>query len=55
MTFHFYKTPTNVLTQQALDPVSKTPEFKVTAIKVVKVGVEDTQHPPCDDKEILTA
>jgi formate dehydrogenase alpha subunit len=38
MTFHFYETPTNVLTQQALDPVSKTPEFKVTAVRIEKVA-----------------
>jgi predicted molibdopterin-dependent oxidoreductase YjgC len=34
MTFHFYETPTNNLTQQALDPVAKTPEFKVTAVRI---------------------
>jgi formate dehydrogenase alpha subunit len=38
MTFHFYATPTNVLTQQALDPVAKTPEFKVTAVRVERVA-----------------
>ena len=38
MTFHFYESPTNVLTQQAFDPVSKTPEYKVTAVKVEKAG-----------------
>jgi predicted molibdopterin-dependent oxidoreductase YjgC len=37
MTFHFYKTPTNVLTAQALDPVAKTPEFKVTAVRIEPV------------------
>ena len=36
MSFHFYDTPTNVLTQQALDPVAKTPEYKVTAIRIEK-------------------
>ena len=40
MTFHFYATPTNVLTQLALDPVSKTPEFKVTAVRIEKVPAE---------------
>jgi anaerobic selenocysteine-containing dehydrogenase len=38
MCFHFYGQPTNVLTQQALDPASKTPEYKVTAIKVEKAA-----------------
>ncbi|MBI3948118.1 MAG: formate dehydrogenase subunit alpha [Armatimonadetes bacterium] len=38
MTFHFYETPTNVLThQKSLDPVSKTPEYKVTAIRIERV------------------
>ncbi|MHB9132450.1 MAG: formate dehydrogenase subunit alpha [Armatimonadota bacterium] len=40
MTFHFYDVPTNVLTQQdVLDPVSKTPEFKVTAVRIEKAAV----------------
>jgi formate dehydrogenase (NADP+) alpha subunit len=38
MTFHFYDQPTNILTQQALDPASKTPEYKVTAVRIDKVG-----------------
>jgi len=38
MTFHFYGTPTNNLTQQALDPVAKTPEFKVTAVRIEAAG-----------------
>jgi formate dehydrogenase alpha subunit len=38
MTFHFYATPTNVLLQQeSLDPLSKTPEFKVTAVNIEKI------------------
>jgi formate dehydrogenase alpha subunit len=36
MAFHFYETPTNVLTAQALDPEAKTPEYKVTAISIEK-------------------
>jgi len=37
MTFHFAETPTNELTNPALDPVSKIPEFKVAAVRVEKV------------------
>ncbi len=37
MTFHFAESPTNLLTNPALDPLSKTPEFKVCAVKVEKV------------------
>jgi formate dehydrogenase alpha subunit len=38
MTFHFAETPTNELTNPALDPVSKIPEFKVAAVRVKKAG-----------------
>jgi formate dehydrogenase alpha subunit len=38
MTFHFAETPTNVLTNPALDPVAKIPEFKVCAVRVSKVA-----------------
>ncbi len=37
MTFHFAESPTNVLTNSALDPVTKTPETKVCAVKVEKI------------------
>jgi hypothetical protein len=36
MTFHFPECPTNALTNTALDPISKTPELKVCAVKVVR-------------------
>jgi formate dehydrogenase alpha subunit len=38
MTFHFAETPTNELTNPALDPVAKIPEFKVAAVRVEKIG-----------------
>ncbi len=34
MNFHFAENPTNVLTNPALDPISKMPELKVCAVKV---------------------
>ncbi len=37
MTFHFAESPTNQLTNPALDPKSKIPEFKVCAVRVEKV------------------
>jgi formate dehydrogenase alpha subunit len=40
MTFHFSETPTNVLTNPALDPVAKIPELKVCAVKVSKIKGE---------------
>ncbi|MDK1030520.1 MAG: formate dehydrogenase subunit alpha [Planctomycetia bacterium] len=37
MTFHFAESPTNVLTNPALDPVAKIPETKVCAVRIQKV------------------
>jgi formate dehydrogenase alpha subunit len=34
MTFNFAETRTNILTSGALDPIAKTPEFKVCAVKI---------------------
>ncbi len=36
MTFHFAESPTNALTNTALDPIAKTPELKVCAVRVEK-------------------
>jgi formate dehydrogenase alpha subunit len=36
MTFNFLETRTNILTNNALDPVAKTPELKVCAVKIEK-------------------
>jgi predicted molibdopterin-dependent oxidoreductase YjgC len=38
--FHFAETPTNILTNPALDPVAKIPELKVCAVKT-EAGVAD--------------
>ncbi len=38
MTFHFAESPTNQLTNPALDPVAKIPEYKVCAVRVEKDG-----------------
>ena len=38
MTFHFAESPTNQLTNPALDPVAKIPEFKVCAVRIEKNG-----------------
>ncbi len=37
MSFHFGDTPTNALTSAALDPVTKTGEYKVCAVKIEKI------------------
>ena len=37
MTFHFVEVPANALTGDAVDPVAKIPEYKVSAVKVGKV------------------
>jgi predicted molibdopterin-dependent oxidoreductase YjgC len=39
MNFHFTEVPTNCLTNNALDPISKTPEYKFCAVKVEKLKV----------------
>jgi formate dehydrogenase alpha subunit len=36
MTFHFSESPTNCLTNPALDPIAKIPELKVCAVRVEK-------------------
>jgi formate dehydrogenase alpha subunit len=37
MTFHFAESPANILTNPKLDPVSKIPEFKVSAVRVERL------------------
>ena len=37
MTFHFAESAANILTNPKLDPVSKIPELKVSAVKVEKL------------------
>jgi predicted molibdopterin-dependent oxidoreductase YjgC len=37
MTFHFVEVPANMLTGDAVDPVAKIPEYKVSAVRVEKV------------------
>ena len=36
MSFHFHEAAANLLTNAALDPVAKIPEYKVCAVKVKK-------------------
>jgi anaerobic selenocysteine-containing dehydrogenase len=38
MTFHFPDVLTNLLTNDALDPIAKIPEYKVCAVKVQKAS-----------------
>ncbi|MBF0429992.1 MAG: formate dehydrogenase subunit alpha [Fibrobacteria bacterium] len=38
MTFHYPESPTNVLTNAAMDPVAKIPETKVCAVSIKKLG-----------------
>ena len=37
MTFHFVETPTNEITNPALDPIAKIPETKVSAVKITPI------------------
>lgn len=38
MPFHFRECPANMLTNNALDPIAKIPEYKACAVKVEKIG-----------------
>ncbi len=38
MSFHYTATPTNVLTSDAVDPITKTGEYKVCAVKVERLS-----------------
>lgn len=38
MSFHFHEAAANLLTNAALDPVSKIPEYKVCAVKLKKIS-----------------
>lgn len=40
MSFHFHEAAANLLTNAALDPVAKIPEYKVCAVKVKKVLIK---------------
>jgi formate dehydrogenase major subunit len=40
ISFHFSETPGNILTNSAADPISKTPEYKVCAVRVERVRPE---------------
>jgi formate dehydrogenase major subunit len=37
MPFHFAECAANVLTNNALDPIAKIPEFKACSVKVEKI------------------
>ena len=41
MTFHYKESPVNELTNAAFDPITKTAEYKVSAVKVEKVSAEE--------------
>ena len=38
MSFHFREAAANLLTNAALDPISKIPEYKVCAVKIQKIS-----------------
>ena len=43
MTFHFSETPVNQLTSAHYDPITKTAEYKVTAVNIKKVNKRDKE------------
>lgn len=42
--FHFCEDPINLVTNNALDPLSKTPEYKITAVKIRKIDSDITRQ-----------
>jgi predicted molibdopterin-dependent oxidoreductase YjgC len=55
MTFHYAEACANVLTNPALDPVCKTPEFKVCAVKVEKRRESEPEQAEHLAQEALSA
>ena len=55
MTFHYAEACANVLTNPALDPVCKTPEFKVCAVKVEKRRKSEPEQAEHLAQEALSA
>lgn len=43
MPFHFEEAAANLLTNPAMDPISKTPEYKVCAVRIEKADLADQQ------------
>ena len=39
-TFHFHELPSNMLTSDVLDPITKTPAYKDARVKIVKVSAD---------------
>ncbi len=49
MTFHFAESAANFLTNPALDPVAKIPEFKACAVKVSKLPAVSARRAEADE------
>jgi len=47
MPFHFCESPANVLTNDALDRESKTPEYKIAAVRIERMS--ETYNNPQDN------
>ena len=45
LSFHFPEVKTNLLTSGNADPNTSCPEYKVTAVRVERVGVGDAVRP----------
>jgi len=46
--FHFVEAAANQLTNDALDPIAKIPEYKVCAVKIEKIDSFDSSHSEAD-------
>ncbi len=52
--FHYGEAPANALTNDAFDPVSKIPEFKVSAARVALVSKSGNGRPDPQTEEVIT-
>jgi predicted molibdopterin-dependent oxidoreductase YjgC len=41
MAFHWREAPANILTNEAVDPTARIPEYKVSSIRIKKAEVAD--------------
>jgi predicted molibdopterin-dependent oxidoreductase YjgC len=46
MAFHWHEAPANILTGPAVDPVSKIPEYKVSAVNLRPEPAAETDAAP---------
>jgi len=51
MAFHFHEGAANLLTNDAVDPIAKIPEYKVCAVRITTAAVTDDAVSPVQEKQ----